>query len=69
MAEPAMQPDPIEPYQLIAEGISQAVAHAMIPVRQEITAGLRQTNRRLDKLETDVDEIKTTLARIEAKLG
>ena len=68
MPEPAMQPAPDRAYQLIFEGISQAVAQAMVPIREEITAGLRQTNRRLEKLETDVAEIRTDVAEVKGRL-
>ena len=63
-------PDP-DPGALIQEGISQMVAQAMIPVRQEINAGLRNLDQKVDalgervgRLETDVAEIKSDIATI-----
>lgn len=61
----------IDPGALMMEAVSQAVAQAMIPVRQEINAGIRQLGHRMDKLdervgnlETDVAQLKTDVAEI-----
>ena len=58
----------LDPYDLMREAMSQAVAEAMIPMRQEINAGIHQLDRRVERLEMDMAEMKATLARIEGKL-
>lgn len=63
------------PEVMVLEGLSQMVAKAMVPIRQEIIAGIRETNRRLDsldgrveRLEADMAEVKTRLDAVEKRL-
>lgn len=66
MGEPARQPDPSA---LFAEAMSQAVAQAMVPIRQEINAGLHNLERRMSGLEERMDRVEAKLDQILEKLG
>ena len=68
MAEAARQSDQPDPFELLREGISQAVAQAMIPVREEINANLRELNVRMEKLEGRMDAMAADIALIKKHL-
>ena len=59
-----IQPDP---YDLLRQGISQAVAEAMIPVREEINANFRALGERVDKLESRVGKIEERMDKLEGR--
>ena len=69
MAEAARQTDQPDPYDLLREGLSQAVAQAMIPVREEINANLRALNGRMEKLEGRMEKLGSDMAEMKADMA